>query len=144
MAESATITPSELNRRVQHYLEGAPDLQGVYLEAELANFKKHGVWFEEAQTVILNPSSLVAVNDHSSGDRMEYLGYSVDSKLLYVVTVEKSDDDTIEDMAAVVSGQAPEVQTSPNYAGQAAGTPVTNKAKLTYVGLPGEMVAGAK
>lgn len=42
MAESATITPSELNRRVQHYLEGAPDLQGVYLEAELANFKKHG------------------------------------------------------------------------------------------------------
>ena len=56
------------------------------------NFKKHGVWFEEAQSVVLNPLSFTSVNDHPSGDRMEYLGYSQDSKLLYVVTVEKSDD----------------------------------------------------
>lgn len=58
-----------------------------------ANFKKHGVWFEEAQTVILNPLSLVATNDHSSDERLEYLGYSEQSRLLYVVTVEKSDDE---------------------------------------------------
>lgn len=55
------------------------------------NFKKHGVWFEEAQTVIINPLSLVAPNDHSDGDRMEYLGYSLVDRLLYVVTVEKDD-----------------------------------------------------
>jgi len=57
-----------------------------------ANFKKHGVWFEEAQMVIQNPLSLVAANDHPDGDRMEYLGYSLESKLLYVVTVEKHED----------------------------------------------------
>ena len=27
------------------------------------NFRKHGVWFEEAQTVILDPLTLMAVND---------------------------------------------------------------------------------
>ena len=56
------------------------------------NFKKHGVWFEEAQTVILNPLTLMAVNEHPDGDRMEYLGNSLDSQLLYVVTVEQSDE----------------------------------------------------
>lgn len=48
MAETApTISPSELNRRVQAQLEGAPELQGVYLEAELSNFKRHqsGHWY---------------------------------------------------------------------------------------------------
>jgi uncharacterized DUF497 family protein len=58
-----------------------------------ANFKKHGVWFEEAQTVIFNPLTLASVNDHPSGNRMEYLGHSSDLSLLYVVTVEKSDDE---------------------------------------------------
>ena len=57
-----------------------------------ANFKKHGVWFEEAQAVITNSLSLMAPNEHPDGDRMEYLGYSVDHKLLYVVTVEKDDE----------------------------------------------------
>ena len=57
------------------------------------NFKKHGVWFEEAQTVIVNPLSLMNINEHPDGDRMEYLGHSLESNLLYVVTVEKSDDE---------------------------------------------------
>ncbi len=56
------------------------------------NFKKHGVWFEEAQTVLPNPFTLMAVNDHPDGDRMEYLGYSVEAQLLYVVTVEQSEE----------------------------------------------------
>ena len=64
-----------------------------------ANFKKHGVWFEEAQTVIINSLSLMAPNEHPDGDRMEYLGYSVDHKLLYVVTVEK-DEETIRLISA--------------------------------------------
>ena len=55
------------------------------------NFKKHGVWFDEAQTIILNPLSLMSSNDHPDGDRMEYLGYSLE-KLLYVVTVEHTDE----------------------------------------------------
>ncbi len=56
------------------------------------NFKKHGIWFEEAQTVIFNPLTLIATNSNPKGDRMEYLGHSNQSKLLYVVTAEKSDD----------------------------------------------------
>jgi uncharacterized protein len=56
------------------------------------NFKKHGVWFEEAQTVIVNPLTLMATNEHPYGDRMEYLGTSLDSQLLYVVTAEQSDE----------------------------------------------------
>ncbi len=56
------------------------------------NFKKHGVWFEEAQTVILNPLTLMATNDHPDGGRMEYLGFSLTQELLYVLTVEHSDD----------------------------------------------------
>lgn len=56
------------------------------------NFKKHGVWFEEAQTVITNPLSFMATNDHPDGDRMEYLGFSMNSNLLYVVSVEQSDE----------------------------------------------------
>lgn len=58
-----------------------------------SNFKKHGVWFEEAQSVIVNPMSLMAPNDHSDGDRMEYLGHSLENRLLYVVTVEELDDE---------------------------------------------------
>ena len=53
------------------------------------NFKKHGVWFEEAQAVITNPLSFMAPNEHSDGDRMEYLGFSTENRLLYLVTVEK-------------------------------------------------------
>ena len=58
-----------------------------------SNYKKHGVWFEEAQTVIVNPLSLMAPNDHSDGDRMEDLGHSLENRMLYVVTVEQTDDE---------------------------------------------------
>ncbi len=64
------------------------------------NFKKHGVWFEEAQTVISSPLTLMATNEHSDGDRMEYLGYSVESQLLHVVTVEQSNDEVIRIVSA--------------------------------------------
>ena len=56
-----------------------------------ANYRKHGVWFEEAQTVIISPHTLMAPNDHPDGDRFEYLGHSVNDRILYVVTVEKTD-----------------------------------------------------
>jgi uncharacterized DUF497 family protein len=59
----------------------------------VANFEKHGVWFEEAVTVLANPLALSNRNSHPSGERWEYLGSSSDQRLLYVVTVEKSDDE---------------------------------------------------
>jgi len=34
----------------------------------------------------------MASNDHPDGDRMEYLGWSIESNLLYVVTEEQSDE----------------------------------------------------
>ena len=55
------------------------------------NQKKHGVSFEEAQSVVTNPLALVAANGHPSGERFEYLGHSQLNQLLYVVTVEKSE-----------------------------------------------------
>ena len=58
-----------------------------------ANYNKHGVWFEEAQTIITEPLTLSNTNDHPGGDRMEYLGFSWENRLLYVVTVEKDGDE---------------------------------------------------
>jgi uncharacterized DUF497 family protein len=55
--------------------------------------KKHGVWFEEAATVLFDTMSLSNLNKHPSGERFEYLGHSDRSKLLYVVTVEKDDNE---------------------------------------------------
>jgi len=61
------------------------------IEKNEDNFEKHGVWFEEAQEVVLNPLSMVAENNHSSGERFEYLGFSAKMKLLYVVTAERDE-----------------------------------------------------
>lgn len=57
-----------------------------------ANLAKHGVSFEEAATVILNPLALTAPNAHPDGSRFEYLGHSTRDRLLYVVTVERSEE----------------------------------------------------
>ena len=35
----------------------------------------------------------MAPNDHVDGNRLEYLGHSLRSRVLYVVTVEKDDDE---------------------------------------------------
>lgn len=59
----------------------------------IANFEKHRVWFEEAMTVLANPLTLSNRNVHPNGDRWEYLGCSSDLRLIYVVTVEKTEDE---------------------------------------------------
>ena len=56
-----------------------------------ANIKKHGVAFEDAVSVVLNPLSLFNLNPHPDEIRYQYLGFSDNSLLLYVVTVEASD-----------------------------------------------------
>ncbi len=58
-----------------------------------SNFAKHGVWFEEAQTVLFDPLLFSNLNPHPDGNRMEYLGKSEDFRLLYVVTIEEFDDE---------------------------------------------------
>lgn len=61
---------------------------------EVENIKKHGVDFDEAVTVIFNPLSLYGLNKHLSGNRFEYLGHSDQGRVLYVVTVEESENHT--------------------------------------------------
>jgi len=56
---------------------------------EAANFKKHGISFGEAISVIHNPLSLYALNGHGSRKRFEYIGHSDQGRVLYVVTVEE-------------------------------------------------------
>ncbi len=55
--------------------------------------KRHAVWFEEAVTVLFDPTSLSNLNKHASGERYEYLGHSDRSRLLFVVTVEKDENE---------------------------------------------------
>lgn len=55
---------------------------------EAENIRKHGVDFDEAATVVLNPLSLFGLNKHAGGKRFEYLGHSDRDRVLYVVTVE--------------------------------------------------------
>lgn len=58
-----------------------------------ANHKKHGVWFEEAASVLTNPQTLSNTNAHPSSNRFDYLGHSDRARLLYVVTVEKTEEE---------------------------------------------------
>lgn len=44
-------------------------------------------------TVLSNPMALSNLNDHPGGNRFEYLGHSSLSRMLYVVTFEKGDDE---------------------------------------------------
>jgi uncharacterized DUF497 family protein len=60
---------------------------------EASNIKKHGVSFIEAASVLSNPTLLSNLNKHESGNRHEYLGFSINARLLYVVTVEERDDE---------------------------------------------------
>ena len=48
-----------------------------------SNFNKHGVWFEEAVTVLFDPIALSNINKHPSGQRFEYLGHSNNERKKY-------------------------------------------------------------
>lgn len=56
------------------------------------NFKKHGVRFEEAQTIFLDPNSVTLPdNTHSvEEDRYIDIGFSSQGRLLLVVYTERS------------------------------------------------------
>jgi uncharacterized protein len=60
-------------------------------EKNVANFKKHALWFEEAQTVWADPLAAEYDDpDHSDEeDRFLRVGYSVSSRVLVVVFCER-------------------------------------------------------
>ena len=68
----------------------------------LINIKKHGVSFEEAQTVFYDPDALVIHDeDHSEDeDRFLILGISLNQHILVVCHCYRSDDEIIRIISA--------------------------------------------
>lgn len=68
-----------------------------------ANRKKHGIWFEEAQSVFDDPHGrLFLDSEHSSGeeDRFILIGYSSSDKLLVIVHCLRESDSVIRIISA--------------------------------------------
>lgn len=67
-----------------------------------ANFRKHGVWFEEGKTIFHDPyARLIHDPDHSEEeDRFVLLGMSEKLRLLVVCHVYKKDDEIIRIFSA--------------------------------------------
>ena len=57
------------------------------------NFKKHGVWFEEAATVFFDPLAKTSLDNHSDEDRLVTIGTSEQTRLLLVVHYERTDEE---------------------------------------------------
>lgn len=71
-------------------------------EKNYLNRTKHGIWFEEAQTVWVDPMASEFVDpDHSDDeDRFIRVGYSTLDRLLLVVFCERTLPDTIRIISA--------------------------------------------
>ena len=67
-----------------------------------ANRRKHGVTFEEAATVFVDPLAKVRKDRGAEHDehRMQIMGYSLVGRLLLVVHIEVEDDTTIRIISA--------------------------------------------
>ena len=67
-----------------------------------SNFKKHHVWFEEAQTVWANPGSLEFFDDDHSDheDRYIRIGFSTKSRVLMVIFCERGSENIIRIISA--------------------------------------------
>ena len=67
-----------------------------------ANFRKHGVWFEEGKTVFHDPyARLIHDPDHSDEeDRFVLVGMSEKLRLLTVCHIYKKDDEIIRIFSA--------------------------------------------
>lgn len=57
-----------------------------------SNLKKHGVSFDEAATVLLDPLAITFDDDHRSEARSITVGHSALARLLVVVTTERHGD----------------------------------------------------
>jgi uncharacterized DUF497 family protein len=71
-------------------------------DKNLSNFRKHGIWFEEAQTIWADESSSEFFDpEHSDLEaRFIRVGYSSVHRLLLVVFCERSDGDVIRLISA--------------------------------------------
>ncbi|QLY24229.1 BrnT family toxin [Bdellovibrio sp. KM01] len=69
---------------------------------ERINFRKHGVWFDEAKTIWADTRSLEFYDDdHSSKEeRFIRIGFSIRHRLLLVVYCEKDDGETVRIISA--------------------------------------------
>ena len=57
-----------------------------------SNLKKHGVAFEEAATVLLDPLAITVADDHATEERNITVGHSALARTLVVVTTERAGD----------------------------------------------------
>ena len=67
-----------------------------------SNFKKHGVWFEEARTIWVDAESVEFFDpEHSSDeDRFIRIGHSTRSRIILVVFCERTEGSTIRIISA--------------------------------------------
>jgi len=67
-----------------------------------SNYKKHGVWFEEAQTTWIDPESVEFFDpEHSSNeDRFIRIGHSTRGRILLVVFCERAERSTVRIISA--------------------------------------------
>jgi uncharacterized protein len=67
-----------------------------------SNFKKHGVWFEEAQTVWVDWESVEFFDpEHSSNEnRFIRIGHSTRGRILLIVFCDRAEESTIRIISA--------------------------------------------
>jgi uncharacterized DUF497 family protein len=78
-----------------------------------SNFRKHGVWFEEAQTLWVDSESIEFFDpEHSSNEeRFIRIGHSTRGRILLVLFYERADGSTIR----IISARKATTQEMRNY-----------------------------
>ena len=71
-------------------------------EKNIANFKKHAVWFEEARTIWADARATEFFDPEHSTDEDRYvrIGFSTQHKLLLVIFCERNDGNIIRIISA--------------------------------------------
>lgn len=71
-------------------------------EKNILNFKNHEIWFEEAQTIWADPTSIEFFDpDHSDDeDRFIRIGHSTSNRVLLVVFCERNSGKTVRIISA--------------------------------------------
>jgi uncharacterized DUF497 family protein len=65
-----------------------------------SNVAKHGVTFEEARTVFDDPGIRLQLQTHSDEPRLAAIGYSSANRILFVVVIEVSHEETVRIISA--------------------------------------------
>lgn len=100
---SSFFSPSFLNLTAVYTIEYIQNMRFDWDESKnRSNFKQHGVWFEEAQTIWADLESIEFFDpEHSSNEnRFIRIGHSTRSRLLLVVFCERAEGSTIRIISA--------------------------------------------